>query len=252
MDDNNTTKNASHQGVLTNRSIYNASSSASVSADPYREHALRHVRDAFWEAYYQSLHTSFRSKQPVSIVQKCLQLYWRVYRALPSLLQLTDFMMTHTRDVYGYLHIQFPTETMDSIRACTVHMFIMCGHIPREHYIELALYFKQREARLPTEEEMLALRTASSDALLHSFHASTSHTQPLLSPLDVTLIENKIHYEYNITNVITCSICQESIETDQQVARLPCLHRFHAEDCIKPWIQISSRCPNCRACILSC
>eukprot|EP01018_Ginkgo_biloba_P037603 Gb_11308 [translate_table: standard] len=42
-----------------------------------------------------------------------------------------------------------------------------------------------------------------------------------------------------------CPICLDRFAAKQQLLRLPCDHRFHA-DCLMPWISDHSRCPVCR------
>lgn len=56
-----------------------------------------------------------------------------------------------------------------------------------------------------------------------------------------------------------CSICSNTYQKgisykkrliflkyiDEIIKKLPCKHIFH-ENCIKPWLQISQLCPNCR------
>ncbi|KMZ59661.1 hypothetical protein ZOSMA_66G00810 [Zostera marina] len=46
-------------------------------------------------------------------------------------------------------------------------------------------------------------------------------------------------------NVLS-SICQESFEDDENVGRLDCDHEFHFS-CIKSWLIIQNKCPNCRS-----
>lgn len=42
-----------------------------------------------------------------------------------------------------------------------------------------------------------------------------------------------------------CSICQTEIKKDEESLSLSCKHCFH-KNCIFPWFNISSKCPNCR------
>jgi hypothetical protein len=42
-----------------------------------------------------------------------------------------------------------------------------------------------------------------------------------------------------------CSICQAEIKKDEESLSLSCKHCFH-KNCIFPWFNISSKCPNCR------
>lgn len=47
-----------------------------------------------------------------------------------------------------------------------------------------------------------------------------------------------------------CTICQKTIKKGEIITRLPCdnevSHAFH-KDCISPWLQNNSTCPNCRS-----
>jgi len=47
-----------------------------------------------------------------------------------------------------------------------------------------------------------------------------------------------------------CTICQKPIKKGEKITRLPCKnevsHAFH-KDCISPWLQNNSTCPNCRS-----
>jgi len=45
-----------------------------------------------------------------------------------------------------------------------------------------------------------------------------------------------------LTNITTCSICQEN---KNDIIQTPCNHNF-CGDCIREWIKIKSTCPNCR------
>ena len=51
-----------------------------------------------------------------------------------------------------------------------------------------------------------------------------------------------------------CSICQEIIKSGETFRRLPCSdtvnHYFHL-NCIDPWLETNSTCPNCRSNILN-
>jgi hypothetical protein len=42
-----------------------------------------------------------------------------------------------------------------------------------------------------------------------------------------------------------CSICIKKFVKDQVIRLLPCKHIFH-EECIVPWLEQKSECPNCR------
>ena len=42
-----------------------------------------------------------------------------------------------------------------------------------------------------------------------------------------------------------CSICLTEFEQDERVKALPCGHLFHSR-CIKHWLGVDVRCPNCR------
>lgn len=42
-----------------------------------------------------------------------------------------------------------------------------------------------------------------------------------------------------------CTVCLDDIEAGQTVALLPCFHRFH-QQCLKPWADKSTLCPNCK------
>jgi len=45
-----------------------------------------------------------------------------------------------------------------------------------------------------------------------------------------------------------CTICLESIGTQQETRELPCKHSFHGE-CLYGWIRENPTCPNCRQAI---
>ncbi|CAD8132717.1 unnamed protein product [Paramecium octaurelia] len=42
-----------------------------------------------------------------------------------------------------------------------------------------------------------------------------------------------------------CSICIKDFAKGEIIMKLPCNHIFH-EDCIVPWFQKASKCPNCK------
>ncbi|KMZ56389.1 hypothetical protein ZOSMA_96G00650 [Zostera marina] len=44
----------------------------------------------------------------------------------------------------------------------------------------------------------------------------------------------------------SCSICQEQILQNETIVVLDCGHDYHF-DCIKQWLLIQNKCPNCRA-----
>ncbi|KMZ56393.1 hypothetical protein ZOSMA_96G00690 [Zostera marina] len=44
----------------------------------------------------------------------------------------------------------------------------------------------------------------------------------------------------------SCSICQEQILQNETIVMLDCGHDYHF-DCIKQWLLIQNKCPNCRA-----
>lgn len=42
-----------------------------------------------------------------------------------------------------------------------------------------------------------------------------------------------------------CSVCSEGFKKGERIRKLPCKHIFH-DDCILPWLDVNSTCPNCR------
>ena len=42
-----------------------------------------------------------------------------------------------------------------------------------------------------------------------------------------------------------CSICQCEFEPDERILEMPCKHVYH-HDCLLPWLQQTSTCPECR------
>lgn len=43
-----------------------------------------------------------------------------------------------------------------------------------------------------------------------------------------------------------CAVCLEEFCEGAEVVVLPCTHRFHGEECVKPWLRMHSSCPICR------
>jgi len=43
-----------------------------------------------------------------------------------------------------------------------------------------------------------------------------------------------------------CAVCLEDFEVGSEMVELPCSHRFHGENCVKPWLRMHSSCPVCR------
>jgi len=62
----------------------------------------------------------------------------------------------------------------------------------------------------------------------------------LLSPAYISLAMEK---GPNTTNPI-CSICQDQMNTNQEIETLSCNHEFHSS-CIKTWFEDKNTCPNC-------
>lgn len=42
-----------------------------------------------------------------------------------------------------------------------------------------------------------------------------------------------------------CSVCQDNMESNENVLRLSCCHSFHT-DCIMTWLNKNNNCPMCR------
>ena len=90
-----------------------------------------------------------------------------------------------------------------------------------------------------TEYEMLFEAEISSG--LGKPPASKSFIKNLkVSPLtkeDVT--------EENDGDAMCCAVCREEMSVGNEVAELPCRHKYHGE-CIVPWLGIRNTCPVCR------
>ncbi|KAH0934828.1 hypothetical protein HID58_011945, partial [Brassica napus] len=90
-----------------------------------------------------------------------------------------------------------------------------------------------------TEYEMLFEAEISSG--LGKPPASKSFIKNLkVSPLtkeDVT--------EENDGDAMCCAVCREEMSVGNEVAELPCSHKYHGE-CIVPWLGIRNTCPVCR------
>ena len=44
---------------------------------------------------------------------------------------------------------------------------------------------------------------------------------------------------------VLCAICKDRLEKESAYLETPCNHIFHS-DCLKPWLEMSNKCPNCR------
>jgi hypothetical protein len=51
---------------------------------------------------------------------------------------------------------------------------------------------------------------------------------------------------YNSHYNITCTVCLNDFEENEEVKQLPCKHYFHTE-CIEKWLQQKDACPLCNA-----
>lgn len=49
-----------------------------------------------------------------------------------------------------------------------------------------------------------------------------------------------------VDDVHSCAICLESKLPGEVIRVLPCLHSFHADSCIDPWLHRSPQCPVCK------
>lgn len=47
------------------------------------------------------------------------------------------------------------------------------------------------------------------------------------------------------THGLSCAICKEGFDQEDEATRLPCLHIYH-RDCIVPWLEMNNKCPLCR------
>lgn len=50
---------------------------------------------------------------------------------------------------------------------------------------------------------------------------------------------------YSNHNAIECSICYVDFEKGEELYLTTCGHLFH-KNCLRPWLQINTVCPNCR------
>jgi hypothetical protein len=57
-------------------------------------------------------------------------------------------------------------------------------------------------------------------------------------------VKSKYTEVINTIGTLSCSICMDS-NTDIKFIMTSCGHHFHKE-CIEPWINVNSSCPNCR------
>ena len=48
-----------------------------------------------------------------------------------------------------------------------------------------------------------------------------------------------------ILDKMNCAICTDKFVENDKILITTCKHSFH-EDCIKPWLDMSNKCPNCR------
>ena len=77
---------------------------------------------------------------------------------------------------------------------------------------------------------------------------------PSIDDLFVDVPTNTIPSYKADDNIEECSVCQEMIKKGDMFRRLPCSdtvnHCFHT-NCIDPWLQSHSTCPNCRSNIIN-
>ena len=77
-------------------------------------------------------------------------------------------------------------------------------------------------------------------------------TSEMPVPTSPAVIESKFQLKQlmedsaEIAKEVACSICKEHVVVKEMVYQTPCAHIFH-KDCLSPWLQMSNRCPTCRA-----
>jgi hypothetical protein len=200
-------------------------------------------RELYWDAYFRRMHPNFAHMHINPIVKAYLELFLKQHRRLPNCTETVDAMMSFPTNSYAALTLQFPNETPQCIRECSEHLFVMCGYLPRLHYITLAIHFRQLHHRLPTSDEMISMHRASLTASTESLQMKNL---PSRIPIDITLIKHRIDYDLCQQDGSFCTTCQYDIEPGESQATLPCKHTFHADACLEPWIVNHNACPLCR------
>ncbi len=69
---------------------------------------------------------------------------------------------------------------------------------------------------------------------------------PVIPPRNSVLLPSIINGDFEIEDECQCSICHDGFDSSHRVLKPSgCDHCFH-ENCLTPWIQNHSTCPNCR------
>ncbi|XP_015932558.1 E3 ubiquitin-protein ligase RING1-like [Arachis duranensis] len=151
---------------------------------------------------------------------------------------------------------------------------LMCPHC-RTHFLELMDSPSQNDAVAPLSSLSL-FDSPFFHRLIHHHLVSNSNTNTTDSPNDdvafedplsllspslissktasskssatavpVILVTSALLSQLDPTGVVSCAVCKDDIEIDEEAKQLPCNHLYHS-DCITPWLELHDSCPLCR------
>ncbi|RYR49545.1 hypothetical protein Ahy_A07g036058 [Arachis hypogaea] len=127
---------------------------------------------------------------------------------------------------------------------------LMCPHC-RTHFLELMDSPSQNDAVAPLSSLSL-FDSPFFHRLIHHHLVSNSNTNTTdtsskssATAVPVILVTSALLSQLDPTGVVSCAVCKDDIEIDEEAKQLPCNHLYHS-DCITPWLELHDSCPLCR------
>ncbi|MED6161136.1 hypothetical protein PIB30_057885 [Stylosanthes scabra] len=75
--------------------------------------------------------------------------------------------------------------------------------------------------------------------------SKTASSKSPATTVPVILVTAALLSQLDPNGLVSCAVCKDDIEIDEEAKQLPCNHLYHS-DCITPWLELHDSCPLCR------